>query len=77
MKKFLAFLLIAMVACQAVEDMDLKDWIDWLKNSGIFDMVKNKLISAGKSLAVQLCSNYLPGYICSAAVDALASMLGL
>ena len=77
MKKFLAILLIAIVACEAVEEFDLQGVIDWLKNSGIYDAVKNYIISAGKSFAISFCSRYLPGSICSAAVNAIASSLGL
>ena len=77
MKKFLAILLIAIVACEAVEEFDLKGVVDWLKNSGIYDAVKNYIISAGKSFAISFCSRYLPGSICSAAVNAIASALGL
>ena len=77
MKKFLAILLIAIVACEAVEEFDLKGVVDWLINSGIYDAVKNYIISAGKSFAISFCSRYLPGSICSAAVNAIASSLGL
>ena len=77
MKKFLAILLIAIVACEAVEDLELNDILDWLRNSGILDAVKSKLISAGKQIAINFCSGYLPRNICSSAVNALASMLGL
>ena len=77
MKKFLAILLIAIVACEAVEDVDLFGGvIDWLKNAGIYDAVKNYIISASKSFAISFCSRYLPGSICSAAVEAIASSLG-
>ena len=77
MKKFLAILLFAIVACEAVEEFDLKGVVDWLINSGIYDAVKNYIISAGKSFAISFCSRYLPGSICSAAVNAIASSLGL
>ena len=77
MKKFLAILLIAIVACEAVEEFDLKGVVDWLINSGIYYAVKNYIISAGKSFAISFCSRYLPGSICSAAVNAIASSLGL
>ena len=77
MKKFLAILLIAIVACEAVEEFDLKGVVDWLINSGIYDAVKNYIISACKSFAISFCSRYLPGSICSAAVNAIASSLGL
>ena len=77
MKKFLAFLLIAIVACEAVEDLDLNDILDWLKNSGIYDEVKSKLVDAGKQIAIDFCSNYLSRSTCESAVDVLANMLGL
>ena len=77
MKKFLAILLIAIVACETVEEFDLQGWMEDLKNAGIFDLVKSKIISYGKQIAKNFCSNYLPSAICSIAVDALAAMLGV
>ncbi len=75
MKKFLAILLIAIVACNAIEDLDLNDVLDYLRNAGIFDMVKNKLIAFGKKVAIDLCANYISRGLCEAAVNVLASMI--
>ena len=77
MKKFLAILLIAIVACETVEELHLEDVLDWLRNSGILDAVKNYIISYGKKMAVDFCAGYISRSICQTAVDILAGMLGL
>ncbi len=77
MKKFLAFLLIAIVACEAVEDSELNGILDWLSNSGILETVKQQLIQFGKQVAIDFCAGYLSRSICEAAINALAGMLGL
>ncbi len=77
MKKFLAILLIAIVACEAVEEFNLKGWLDGiieqLKKWGIYDA----LISKGKEFAINLCANYLDRSLCEMAVNWLCSQLGI
>ena len=77
MKKFLAILLIAIVACETVEEFDLQGWIDELKRAGIFDMVKSKIISFGKSVAINFCAGYLSRSICTIAVNGICAMFHL
>ena len=60
MKKFLAFLLIAVIACTTVEDLELEGkWWDkiknafnkawkWLKDNGVIDA----LIDVGKTILI-------------------------
>ena len=75
MKKFLAFLLFAVIACDAVEDFDLKGFldgiIDWLKEKGLYDT----LINWGKEEAVKLCTKWLSESTCQIAVNILASLI--
>ena len=77
MKKFLAFLLFAVIACTAVEDFDLKGFLDgiieWLKENGIYDI----LINYGKQAAVKLCSNWFAESTCELAINFIASLLHL
>ena len=81
MKKFLVLLLIAVIACAAIEqDLDLQSWLskvwkklkgavkkawDWLTSNGIMDKIKSILWSTGKSAAIALCSTYFTPSICS------------
>ena len=88
MKKFLAIFLIAIVACEAVQDIDLegiwdqlsdaaKNAVNWLKQKGIYDLVKNRLIQAGKIAAIGVCTPYLGPAICTAAVEGVSILLGI
>ena len=77
MKKFLAFLLIAIVTCEAVEELDLQIRIPTDPTDQIKKKLKELIINSGKKAAVQFCSKYLPQNVCQSAVDAIASMLGL
>ena len=81
MKKFLALFLIAIVACEAVEEFDLENWIsdawNWLKEKGILDAVKNIAVTAGKAAAIAYCSPYLSPPVCTIAVNAVCSALGI
>ena len=75
MKKFLAILLIAIVACETVEELHLEDVLDWLRNSGILEAVKKQIINYGKKIAVDFCAQYISRSICQTAVDILAGMI--
>ena len=75
MKKFLAILLIAIVACETVEELHLEDVLDWLRNSGILEAVKSQIINYGKKIAVDFCARYISRSICQTAVDILAGMI--
>ena len=77
MKKFLAILLIAIVACETAEEFDLEGWMEDLKNAGIFDLVKSKIISFGKSVAINFCAGYLSRSVCTIAVNGICAMFGL
>ena len=81
MKKFLAFLLMAFIVCEVIEqDIELKGWLsdlqDKVKNfakkawnllvdKGIIASIKDTLISAGKLAANAFCSSYLGPGICT------------
>ena len=77
MKKFLAILLIAIVACEAVEEFDLKGWLDGiinqLKEWGVYDA----LISKGKEFAINFCAKYLGQTVCEMAINWLCNQLGI
>ena len=81
MKQFLAFLLIAIVACTTV-DIDLESWWDsivdffskgwnWLKENGLIDIIIDTLKKAGKEAAINLCANWLDRSICEAVIGSL------
>ena len=92
MKKFLSIFLIAIVACEAVQDLLLEKiicWyppgktkdkinkiLDWLKENGYYDIIKKKIIELGKNGAIALCSNYLGQELCEKAVEAVCKYLG-
>ena len=76
MKKFLAILLIAIVACETVQEFNLQGILDVLKRSGIYDLVLQKLIIYGKQIAVNFCAQYLSRSTCQSAVDALTGVRG-
>ena len=87
MKKFLVILLIAIIACEAIEqDLDLESWLsdiwkkltgavkkawNWLKGNGILDKIKTILISAGKTAAIALCSTYFTPAVCTTVIGLL------
>ena len=87
MKKFLVILLIAVIACEAVEqDFDLESWWskiwkkitgavkkawDWLTRSGVLAKIKSVLWSAGKAAAIALCSTYFTPAVCSTVIGLL------
>ena len=80
MRKFLAFFLIALVACTAVEEDILQGWWDKvielynkLKAMGIIDMIVNALRTYGVPYAKQLCCNKLPDWcsFCEAVLNLL------
>ena len=82
MKKFLAFLLIAIIACNTVEDMTLQNIIDylkelyekavqWLKDHGVYDEVVTALRTLGKEAAIALCSKWLDRSTCEAVINGL------
>ena len=99
MKKFLAIFLIAIVACEAVEDLDLeglwkkikkvvksawdklsgavKKAVNWLKDKGIYELVKDKLVQLGKAAATTFCSAYLSPAICAPAIEGLCTIVGI
>ena len=99
MKKLLIILLIAIVACETVEDIDfqsiwdkikdtvedawdkltdnLKDAINNLKNQGIYDLIKDKLVAYGKIATIALCTPYLTEPVCQIAVEALCQLLNI
>ena len=76
MKKFLAILLIAIVACETVQEFNLQGILDVLKRAGIYDLVLQKLIIYGKQIAVNFCAQYLSRSTCQSAVDALTGGSG-
>ena len=75
MKKFLAVLLIAIVACEAAEEISLKNIIDtivdYLKKFGIYDA----LVSKGKEYAIKFCANYLDEGLCTMGINYLCDLL--
>ena len=101
MKKFLAIFLIAIVACETVNDIDLESWwtdirdkvedavksawdkltdavknaVNWLKEKGIYDMVKDKVVQIGKAAAITFCTPYLGPTICASAVEGVAQLI--
>ena len=76
MKKFLAILLIAAIACEAYEEITLEDiWnnvqdaINWLRDHGYLDKIKELAYTVGKYLAKNLCKKYLDENICDQVID--------
>ena len=81
MKKFLAILLIAIVACSNVsvveeEEFDLekitgtvKEVVAWLKKNGLWDPLMNTLKTAGKVAAFAFCTRYADASLCQTIVD--------
>ena len=101
MKKILAILLIAIVACETIQEIDLESWwtdirdkvedavkdawdklsdavkkgIDYLKEKGIYDLLKDKVIQAGKAAAIAFCTPYLGPAICASAVEGVSKLI--
>ncbi len=75
MKKFLAILLIAIVACEAVEEITLESLIDTiidqLKKWGVYDA----LINQGKKIALDFCKKYLDEGLCQMGISYLCQLL--
>ena len=82
MKKFLAFLLIAIIACNTVEDLTLQNILDylkelyekavqWLKDNGVYDEVIAALKTLGKEAAVGVCTKWLDRTMCEALLSFL------
>ena len=76
MKKFLAILLIAFIACEAVEEITLQSiWdnvneaIDWLRDHGYLDKIKEAIRTIGKYYALKICKNYLNEDICNQVIN--------
>ena len=101
MKKILVIFLIAIVACETAQDIniegwwsdirdriekalkdawdtlsqDVKDAINWLKEKGIYDTVKEQLVGSGKTAAIGICTPVLGPAICGAAIEGLAKLM--
>ncbi len=66
MRKFLAILLIAMIACSTFEDDmngiwdTVKEWYQKLKDMGVIDIIVNLLRTYGVPAAKKACCQYLP-----------------
>ena len=82
MKKFLAFLLIAVIACTTVEYQELDGILDpikkiiekaikFLQEHGIYEQVKETLIDLGKEAAIGLCAQLLDRSTCKFVIDFL------
>ena len=82
--KFLAFFLIAVIACAAVEEQDLDSWLgnlwdkiknavkkawNWLKDHGYLEKIKNALVTLGKAAAVNLCKKWFDESTCKSVID--------
>ena len=77
MKKFLAILLIAIVACSDVSVIEEREFdletitgtvnevIAWLKEHGLWEPLMETLKTAGKVAAYAFCTRYAPASICS------------
>ena len=46
-----------------------------MKEQGIYDLIKDKLVSYGKIATIGLCTPYLTEPVCQIAVDALCKLL--
>ena len=82
MKKFLAFLLIAIVACTTVEDLTFESWwskikdlfkkaVNWLKENGYYELIKSTLINLGKQAAILLCKKWFDQETCESVINGL------
>ena len=89
MKKFLAFLLVAVITCVTVEEVTLEknifrrfgDWIKkqyekvkaWLKEHQYWDIIVNTLRDAGKQAAKEVCGRVMDGDTCDKLIDKMTS----
>ena len=87
MKKFLVFLLIAVIVCQAVEEeIDMNSWLgnlwkkiknafkkawNWLKEKGLLSKIKDALVSLGKQAAIALCKKWFDEAVCEKVIGSL------
>ena len=81
MKKFLAILLIAIIACTTVEQEQafqgfidkVKELYNKLKEMGVIDALVNALRTYGKPIAKKICCEKLPDWcsLCDAVIDML------
>ena len=67
MKKFLALLLIAIIACKAAEEIQEEELIksvqklyNLLKQLGVINIIKYILKNSGRSAAKNACCSYAP-----------------
>jgi hypothetical protein len=82
--KFLAFFLIAVIACAAVEEQVLDSWLgniwdkikkafkkawNWLKDHGYLEKIKNALVTLGKAAAVNLCKKWFDESTCQSVIN--------
>ena len=92
MRKFLLIFLIALVACEAVEDTELGNWLsdiwnsitqwaknawNWLVQHGVADTIKNILLTVGEYAAKAFCYTHFPAPACDWVISAAASCIGL
>ena len=87
MKKFLAFLLIAVIACMTVEEeMEFNSWLsnlwnkiknavkkawNWLKEKGYLSKIKDALVKLGKTAAIALCKKWFDAQVCEGIINGL------
>ena len=79
MKKFLAILLIALVACEVVEQTNLKGWIDNLiyQYNPIGEHIKYLLQTQGRKPAIIYCARYYAQKLCEVGIDFLIKQTGI
>ena len=53
----------------------VKKGIDYLKEKGIYDLLKDKVIQAGKAAAIAFCTPYLGPAICASAVEGVSKLI--
>ena len=82
--KFLAFFLVAVIACATVEQEPLESWLgnlwekiknavkkamQWIKDNGYWDLLVNTLKTAGKAAAKALCQKAFDADTCDGIID--------
>ena len=72
MKKFLAILLIALVACEVVEQTNLKRWIDPPYTNPIAKEILKIYQTQGKEAAINYCARYFTKSICEQVINYIA-----
>ena len=55
----------------------VKKAVNWLKDKGIYDLVKDKLVTLGKVAATTFCSAYLSPAVCGPAIEGLCTIVGI